>query len=58
MLQLEGALVATAHSGKETLALLERSKGVLDKATYRRQRAVLLTARALAMGVAALHIPA
>jgi HemY protein len=31
------------------LALLERSKGALDKATYRRQRAVLLTARALAI---------
>ena len=31
------------------LALLERSKGALDKATYRRQRAVLLTARALAV---------
>jgi HemY protein len=30
------------------LALLERSKDALDKATYRRQRAVLLTARALA----------
>ncbi len=30
------------------LALLERSKSALDKATYRRQRAVLLTARALA----------
>ncbi len=30
------------------LALLERSKDTLDKATYRRQRAVLLTARALA----------
>jgi HemY protein len=31
------------------LALLERSKGALDKAVYRRQRAVLLTARALAL---------
>jgi HemY protein len=31
------------------LALLERSKGALDKAIYRRQRAVLLTARALAL---------
>jgi len=30
------------------LALLERNKGVLDKAVYRRQRAVLLTARAIA----------
>ncbi|HUC50203.1 MAG TPA: heme biosynthesis HemY N-terminal domain-containing protein [Xanthobacteraceae bacterium] len=30
------------------LTLLERSKDTLDKATYRRQRAVLLTARALA----------
>jgi HemY protein len=30
------------------LALLERSRSALDKATYRRQRAVLLTARALA----------
>ena len=31
------------------LALLERSKSALDKAVYRRQRAVLLTARALAL---------
>jgi HemY protein len=31
------------------LALLERSKDALDKAVYRRQRAVLLTARALAL---------
>jgi HemY protein len=31
------------------LALLERSKGALDKAVYRRRRAVLLTARALAV---------
>jgi HemY protein len=31
------------------LALLERSKGALDKAVYRRQRAVMLTARALAV---------
>jgi HemY protein len=31
------------------LALLERTKGDLDKAVYRRQRAVLLTARALAL---------
>jgi HemY protein len=30
------------------LALLERHRGALDKASYRRQRAVLLTARALA----------
>jgi len=30
------------------LSLLERNKDMLDKATYRRQRAVLLTARALA----------
>jgi HemY protein len=30
------------------LALLEQSRGALDKASYRRQRAVLLTARALA----------
>jgi len=30
------------------LALLERSRSALDKATYRRQRAVMLTARALA----------
>jgi HemY protein len=30
------------------LALLERGKGALDKAVYRRQRAVLLTAHALA----------
>jgi HemY protein len=30
------------------LAMLERNKGGLDKASYRRQRAVLLTARALA----------
>jgi HemY protein len=30
------------------LALLERAKGALDKAVYRRQRAVMLTARALA----------
>ncbi len=30
------------------LALLERSKSALDKASYRRQRAVMLTARALA----------
>ena len=30
------------------LALLERGKGALDKAVYRRQRAVLLTARAVA----------
>jgi HemY protein len=31
------------------LALLERGKGALDKAAYRRQRAVLLTAQALAV---------
>jgi len=31
------------------LALLERNRGALDKASYRRQRAVLLTARALAL---------
>ncbi len=31
------------------LELLERSKSALDKASYRRQRAVLLTARALAV---------
>jgi HemY protein len=31
------------------LALLERNKGTLDKASYRRQRAVLLTARARAI---------
>ena len=31
------------------LDLLERNKATLDKATYRRQRAVLLTARALAI---------
>jgi HemY protein len=31
------------------LALLERSKDALEKAVYRRQRAVLLTARALAL---------
>lgn len=31
------------------LALLERSKSALDKQTYRRQRAVLLTARAMAV---------
>ena len=31
------------------LALLERNKATLDKATYRRQRAVLLTARAQAV---------
>jgi HemY protein len=31
------------------LALLERNRDALDKATYRRQRAVLLTARALAL---------
>ena len=30
------------------LALLERHRGAMDKASYRRQRAVLLTARALA----------
>jgi HemY protein len=30
------------------LALLEQSRGALDKSSYRRQRAVLLTARALA----------
>jgi HemY protein len=30
------------------LALLERHRGALDKASYRRQRAVLLTARAIA----------
>jgi HemY protein len=30
------------------LALLERNRGAMDKATYRRQRAVLLTAQALA----------
>ena len=44
------ALEARCKDGdwSSALALLERHRGAMDKATYRRQRAVLLTARALA----------